>query len=269
MKITCSKRDDIIKQRDEYQADYDRRKALYDEDERRFEKAEYDQYHEVEEEIKRRLDVLQDGLNITVSSGWGRGLEVKIDNGDSPFKEGIALSWRYSAKVTEDGEVKAETGSWSGLNAITTEQLENLHATVETLEAINAIDWKELLDVATPRYSEYVTHKNPQYDKDMPKPNFDQMLFEADIEEAIGKNVLLHKPEESDYTKNYYYKVVKATPKFYKVVAIRPYVVEDAMQRGDLNLIKEHIDSEIKYARNMDKDKLRRELGRDYEMINY
>ena len=266
MKITCSKRDDIIKQRDEYQADYDRRKALYEEDERTFRRAQYDQYHEVEEEIKRRLGVLQDGLRVTVSSGWDRGLEVKIDNGDSPHEEGIALSWDYRAKITEDGEVKAETGSWSGLKAITKEQLENLHATVEVLEAINELDWKELLDVATPDYKDYMKHRNPQWDKD--KPDFNAMIFEADVEEAMSQNVLLHK-KGARGADNYYYKVISETPKNYNVVMVAPWYVENEEARQG-KTIEEVVKDYMKWSiKRIAKDKLRSDLGNDYEIVNY
>lgn len=267
MKITSSKRDDIIKQRDEYQADYDRRKALYEEDERTFRRARYDQYHEVEEEIKRRLGVLQDGLRVTVSGGWDRGLEVKIDNGDSPHEEGIALSWDYRAKITEDGEVKAETGSWSGLKAITKEQLENLHATVEVLEAINELDWKELLDVSTPDYKEYVKHSNPQWDKD--KPDFNVMLFEADVEDAIGKDVLFHRPEESSYSRNPYYKIISETPKNYNIVEIPNYFITQEDYREGQSIADFIKLRSTFYHTRISKDKLRAALGKDYEIVNY
>lgn len=261
-------REDILKQKAEYEAEFKRRADAYDAQYDKYEEARYQLFDSVKEEIERQLGTLASGnqLYINVRDAWDSNLAVHIDNGDNPHDDTKALAWKYDVELRENGEVVKETGSWSGLNGTTPEQLENLEYTVEVLKALNNIDWKNILNVVLPEYGDYVTMRNPKYDKD--KPDFDAMLFDADVKDAIGKNILFHRPEESSYSRNPYYKVVSETPKNYNVAEIYNYYVTREDYR-DGKTLEEIVDQFTKFPKRIAKDKFRAELGKNYEMISY
>lgn len=88
----------------------------------------------------------------------GPGFEVRINNGDSPHDKSKGLSWNWEVHIDKDGNIGKDSGSWSGLKAITSEQIDDLRNTVDILTKLNQIDWKnmfEMVDAAYPKYEEF------------------------------------------------------------------------------------------------------------------
>ena len=222
MKITCAKRsrEEIVRDRDAYDAKRAEIHRIHDEQEKEWDKALYEVYHSVQAQVEAQLanfDTLN--LDVYVSSGWNGGLEIRVQsNQHNVHSEHKALSWEYDVSLTREGEVKRETNSWSGLNAVTEEQIGSLKQTVACLETLNSMDWTSILSTPTPDYDDYITVN--KYDVDRYRPNFEQELREAEIDEAIqnGSWIKGHGYRYYNQRADVYYKVLKATPSQYEVI---------------------------------------------------
>ena len=160
MKITCTKRDDILKRKSEYEADRSSRQSKYD--------AQYRTYLEEDgrREEKIRNDVIgaigETSLDLTVdvSGRFEHKYEIRVSDEDDKFNEDKALSWDWKVYLDKNGDVKKESSSWSGMNAVTAKNLSNLKEIVRVLEILNNIDFKMLLEeIRPPKYQDYVTEK--------------------------------------------------------------------------------------------------------------
>lgn len=95
-------------------------------------------------------------LNVMVDEWYGGpGFEVKVNNGDSPHDASKGLSWNWEIHIDKDGNIGKDSGSWSGLKAITTEQIDDLRNTVEILTQLNDLDWKTIFDMIDEKYPKY------------------------------------------------------------------------------------------------------------------
>ena len=197
MRIVASKKDDILRRRDEWKEEYDVKLAEY-----------YSQKDKYNQEYRRRAESIQQTvegflsefdlleLDVRVSSDWQGAYEVRIECDESrKFEDISALSWNYCIELDSAGEIKSTTNSWSGLKATTPEQLDSLKQTVSCIETIMNLDWKTILSVKTPNISDYVTAEYPQ-DRSR---EFDDELLHAEIEDIIGT----HKVVEYDNPKYY------------------------------------------------------------------
>lgn len=186
MKITSSRRDDIIKERDAYDSDYTAKLNQRDEEWKQYRKAEYGIMNPIAEEIKStlsRFDALE--FDVEVDRSWGDGLRCRIQcNENTKFEDDSALSWSYSATIGKDGEVKKESSSWSGLKATTPEQMNSLIQTVEALKVINDIDWTTKLGVTLPEPSEFVQTEMPNA---ADRPDFENLVLVEDLRDMIGQ----------------------------------------------------------------------------------
>lgn len=186
MKITSSRRDDIIKERDAYDSDYKTKLNQRDKEWAEYRKAEYGVMNPISEEIKSMLsqfDTLE--FDVEVDRGWGDGLRCRIQcNENTKFDDDSALSWSYSATIGRDGEVKKESSSWSGLKATTPEQMNSLIQTVEALKVINNINWATKLGVTLPEPSEFVQTEMPNA---ADRPDFENQLIAEDLRDMIGQ----------------------------------------------------------------------------------
>lgn len=240
MKITCNRRDDILKQKSEYEAKRAERQARYDEQSKRFYQAENDITSMVEDEIKHQLSRFK-ALNFYVSvdrARWGTdGLRVKVEcNENEKFDDNVALAWNYNANLNKNGEVEKETSSWSGLKATTADQLESLTQTLEALKYLNSVDWATVLNKEMPKYKDYITEEDPRYDSE--KPDFDRMLMQADLEDAIGNPNILISGEAGSSSSfrngvSVYYKILRETPKQYEVTEYYKPFVDEYMKTND------------------------------------
>lgn len=187
MIITCSKRDDILRDQKLYNEDKARRQQEYD--------AKYSEFkHERNSKLEKLRSVVKSKLSTTlpididVYSGYGELICVKVSDDKNVHDESKALSWSWQVSLTDDGEVKKDSSSWSGLRATTPNHIEQLKQILDVLTTLNDIDWKHVLDIELPDYDSYMGGMNdPRYEH--PSRNYDSELFEAELEDIVGKNI--------------------------------------------------------------------------------
>lgn len=220
MKITCSKRDDIVRQRDEFDNRRRQMKESAENDANNYRAAVNKVFREVEDAVKAKLKpVSKLPLEVNATYGLGDGLEVKVECG-GPHTDGNALAWNYRVYLNRDIDVVKETGSWSGLKAITAEEMMSLKRSVRALEILNEeINWEDLIKTAVPNYQDYMTQDYSELSKK--RPDFEGQLREVDIEEAIESGTPMHGKAVSatGYREGIpgNYTIIKETPKSYVV----------------------------------------------------
>lgn len=237
MKITASKRDDILKRKAEYEADYAARESRYNAQKDAYYAAEDSITDSIEAEVMSQLKQF-DLLEFQVSAGRNYrncGVRIRIlCNENTKFKDTVALAWSYNVSLNEEGQVLKESSSWSGLKATTVEQMESLVQTVEALKYLNSVDWAVVLNKDLSKLKDYITEDNPAYDRN--KPNFDRELLEADVEDLIGEPVLVKglASPASGYRSGVpvYYMIHKATPKQYEVSSVWVDSIDDIIQQS-------------------------------------
>ena len=217
MKIYCSRKDDILKRKAEYEkqvSDYHKR----DDESRRnyqdaYEKATKPIYDYIVSELGK-FTALQFDVDVQKKFGdCSLGVRIECDE-NRKFEDNSALSWNYEASIV-NGEIVKESSSWSGLKATNKEQMESLKQTVQALEFLNDIDWDHLINVELPKYEDYfdVDNKLPR------RPNFEQELAEAEIEDLIGANkaILIQNWDSCPYKNNVYMRIKSESPSQYSV----------------------------------------------------
>lgn len=254
MKITATRKEDILKRK----ADYDAKVAEYEADQqtrrRNYRQAEDAVTEPVREFLYNELaqfDVLDFEIDVRKNHrSWrsDNGLEVSIRCNDrDKFADTSALSWNYDCSIDEDsGEVTKESGSWSGLKATTAAQLDSLKQTVAALELLNSLDWYEILNKEMPKYSDY-------FDGGVERPervDFNKELQEAEIEDAMGQNVLIKVGGISEYGRTpVWARFIKETPTQYQIEIIDDWTKKRLEESGELK-------PGVGYTRNVRKDKI-------------
>ena len=227
MKITSSRKDDILKRKAQYEADY----AAYQERQKASDKA----YREAEDAIINPIrEYLERKLSrysalkfeIDVRRGWEiRGVDIFIRcNERNKFDEDVALAWSYDVTLNKDGTVNRKSSSWSGLSATTEAQMNSLRQTVSALEWLNDVDWADLMDVTMPDYGDYYDRN----DKRPERADFERELLEAELEELVGTDTLIkvHNWESSSYKGKYVWlKLLRETPSMYNAIIIGDWVM--------------------------------------------
>ena len=218
MKIYCSRKDDILKRKAEYEKQVSDYRAREDESRKNYR----DAFRKVAEPVYNYLvselgkfSALQFDVDVRQNKFGASGIGVRIECDENrKFEDGSALSWSYEASIVK-GRVVKESSSWSGLKATTEAQMESLKQTVQALEFLNDIDWDHLINVETPKYEDYFDEDNK-----LPKrPNFEQELAEAELEDLIGANkaILIQNWDGCPYKNNVYMRIKSESPSQYSV----------------------------------------------------
>lgn len=235
MKITASKRtieagrrEDIIKQRDKWDADFNTKQEQHEAEVRNWRIAQDDSVKSAEAYLESELgkfsaldfDITIDPTGKFVGVGGRREWAAKVDvlcNERDHFAQDKALSWNFDVYLDASGTPVKETGSWSGLQATTAQQLESLKQTLDALTFLNNVDWPTVLNIEVPKYEDYVhTHAPDRGDR----PNFEQQLMEVDLEDLVGANkfVKVENWEGSGYRGKYaWVQLVRETPAGYTI----------------------------------------------------
>lgn len=220
MKITASKRDEILKRKAEYDAKVAKYEARNAETTRAYNEAQDAVLSKVQTAVEELLAGL-DSLTVEATSRHyfgGRGAHVKVD-----CKSG-ALRWTYEASLAADGQLSTDTTSWTGLSATTPEEVDSLKQTAEALDRLVNADWATILDVETPNYKDYMDLTNIPPDPE----DFNKQLEEVTFEELIGQDKLIKvfNWEGSGYRGRYVWvKLTGQTPSFWKVNVFSDHVV--------------------------------------------
>ena len=227
MKITASKRDEILKRKAEYDEKYEKYKARKDELDERYHEAVWNITENVKSNILQLLkgyDALK--FNVEVRRGWYASnkdksvyVRIRCDSG--------ALKWEYEARLDREGKLELATNSWSGLNATTAEELESLRQTLGALYDLEKVDWESVIRRPDlPEYSDYVDPDNIRPESE----NFDAQLEEATLEELIGTDTIVkvwNWDGSGFWGKYVWVKLVGQTASFWKVHAVGSSYVED------------------------------------------
>ena len=237
-RINEDRRAEIQAARDAWEAEYNKKSTEYDNQKKQWYMALRYISKYVEDYV---LDAIGDttlNLDVRVEPLGGKfgseSYEVKISSDDSnKFDDNVALSWNYDVYLDKEGNPKKESGSWSGLKATTPEQIGSLEETLRVLKKINNIDWTYILSDANkrrPNWDNYIDVKVPSR---ADRPKFEQELKIAQIEDIMGKPILIK--GESTYDRgDSWYLVKGATPKQYKIIQLSPYSVSIHKENGDL-----------------------------------
>ena len=237
--IRSSKKDDLLKEKAAWQMKFDARKQLYDDQASKYDAARWDWKDNVEAQIRSTFSAYLDKLpdfKIYVDSGWG-GIEIRMSY-EHLHNEAFSLNWDYTIKLKDNGDIVKESSSWSGLKAVTAEQIDDLMNSVNFLKALVDFDWAPLLEKAKnvePKYKQYVGVRDPRYDDEYKDPGYDRMIKEAELEDAVGSDIWL-KGKGS----NRWFKIVSQTDKFYKVASVddwsiihgSPYAIEKVTEEN-------------------------------------
>lgn len=225
MKITCNRRDDILKRKQEYESDRAKRQAKYDEEYKAWRDEDYSRGQSLKKAVIRAIGSTTLDLTIDVSMSFGNGYRVRVSDEDNKFDDDKALSWTWEVSLDKNGDLKKESSSWSGMNAVSAANLSNLKEIVRVLEILNNIDFKTMLHrVTPPEPNDYITGPNPKYET---APNFDEELMEVDVEECIGTRKGILGTYSKYYRGDVYHFIMKQTPSSYTVWDIPAYYVEN------------------------------------------
>lgn len=237
MKITSNKKEDILKRKAEYEAEQALKQKEYDEQYDKWEQAReavFDPVKKELEELFAKYPLLD--ADITVEDGrFGEdSLRVRISCNEIN-KSDSALSWSYDAYFNK-GELIRETNSWSGMTAVTKDQVAELEQCVGVLKELVDLDWDGLLKRDLPKYSDYITVSDPKYG---PKPDFNKELQEAEIEDIIGERKLIEvkpfsgswysDPNKSRWANNVFIGIIKDSGSQYTIIECP----KSAYERGE------------------------------------
>lgn len=230
--VTASKRDEILQRKADWEADYNTRKASYDDQYRKFRTADQSESDRLAEAVKDAIGDTTLDIDIDVTNNFNNGYKVQISDENDMFNDSKALSWSYSVRLDKDNNVVKETSSWSGLKATTIENLENLKEIVRVLERLNKIDWQSLIStIRPPEYTDYVTVKDPRYED---RPDFDSELREADLEDMVGTSTGIV-CEDSKYYRGLVYRfITKVNPSSYRVFDVPQYYADKGMTYDEI-----------------------------------
>ena len=229
--VKANKADDLRKEKQQWQMRYDARKQLYEDQEANYRHAEWNWQDNIVNLIKQQFSSYIEKLpflDITVDYGW-RNIEVRFKYADWINKEDrdkVSLRWSYEISLSEEGEVKRETNSWSGFEAVTPQQVDDLMNSANFLKAIVDFDWAPLLNEAKetrPKYSQYIGIRDPRNDDNFRDPGYDKMIREAELEESIGKDIWIRGDKGRSW-----YKIISATPKFYNIAKVDDWTIRNS-----------------------------------------
>lgn len=219
MKIYAARRDEILKQKAEYQASRKEAQARYD--------RQYSEYTDAIEAQARKIssylehefekfnlldfDIYVDPRSVIDEETGKRGrlYGVRIECNDRRIHDDTsALSWTYKVQLLPNGKTERESSSWSGLNATTEENIESLSQTLDALKFLLNVDWAGLLNLKVPEYDDYIT-EHLGLDQ---SPKFDFMLLEDELIDAAGTDKGF-KGYNKDTKNPGWYVITKVTPK--------------------------------------------------------
>lgn len=256
--VVASKLDDVIRQEQEFDAKLAPYQKKYDDQMTAYRKASRAVDHEIEDAILRAIGPTSLDLSVRVDPRYNSGeYEVRIEADSNHSDPRRALFWNWSAKL-DNGELSYDSGSWSGLKAVTPEQLDDLEESVRVLRTLLHIDWEILLrrNPDELAYDRWIDKENSSqlYALKGQRPNFSQMKEEAKIADLIGTNKIIKVrglPDDNYHGGYYngYLKLISESPSAYNVMFIPSYEV-DFFKEGRKSLadVLDHYTSRKKKA---------------------
>lgn len=218
MRIRANRVDDIRRAKEEYEAGRAGRQAEYDRQQQAYRDDERWSAALVEDAIRSQLGTVGlEAFFINVQPSWNKGWEVRVGQENHTSARTIdALSWDMSVSLDSDGSVQRATNSWSGMNAVTQDQINELQEIVRVLGELNSMDWSTILNMSKSNYSDFVTMADPKHEQ---HPDFDAEMLDAQLDELVGANQAVHGTavEATGYRSGVavWYQIISQTPAMY------------------------------------------------------
>lgn len=253
MKISASRRDDILRSREEYDMETKRLEELEKKNHSKWNADLFQQAKNIEKRIAETIGSTSLNLSVTVNpwsyyeaDSWS--VDVKGNEGGN-FSDGVALVWNWEAKMDKDGNIIKDSGSWSGLKATTPEQIDNLAESVRILKILNDIDWSEVLNAPKARWEDYIDEELLDNIRNRKKnrPDFESDMQAAQLEELIGGNVAINLKQDQYYRGDVWILPTGLTEKFIKGYIFPKYSAENHKMNADE--IREAIGEERRSSR--------------------
>lgn len=263
MKITATRREEIEKLRKEYddetQSWKDKQDALEDE----YHDKLANQQKDLEDKVSALIGSTSLDLEIRAnpygsftSKGWSVAIRA---NERKKFDGGVALSWSWDIKLDGEGNIQKDSGSWSGLKAITAEQLADLEESVRILKVLNNIDWNEILNSPKAKYEDFVNNDiwETVRDRNKNRPDFESDILSAELEDLVGTHTAVQLSDDMYWRGNVWMFVTGLTDKFVKGYIFPQYYLTNKMTA---DMIINQVGEERRVSRNKivkdSKDKL-------------
>lgn len=216
---------DIEDERDSARTRYQEQKSKQESQRKQY----YDKIDEIKQSIQSNvLDKISkvaspefmSDVFVKVDRSYLNGFEVSVAYADNkPNDKNISLKWRWSANLTKEGKVEKSSNSWSGVQATTPQNLDNLKESLEVMQVlvgINDDEWYRILNTPAPEYEDYVTQEVDKFDES----EYQDRIDEATLNKAIGTQTAfkLYDGQGQYYYKNAYVQIIRQTAKRYVVV---------------------------------------------------
>jgi hypothetical protein len=217
-------------------------KEVVDKSFERWQAATYDARKEVEKKISDMIGPTSLSLEISASSDvigkddeWVWNIHIKA-NEHNVFDEKRALSWNWNARLNPQGDVVKDSGSWSGLRAVTAEQIADLEESVRVIKILNSIDWNEFLHSNHPASTEYINEEDEVAYNELRKnrPDFETELALAHLEDLIGQNVAVKLSSDEYWRGPVWIIPTGVTDKFVKGYIFPDYFLDDGVTADSL-----------------------------------
>lgn len=240
MKITANRLDDLRKAREEYDAETKRLNDQSEANAERWRSDTYDKQEQLEKSISDMIGATTLNLEIRVDP-WGRsfgdhntwGINVRANENDK-FNDNVALAWNWEAYLDNDGNIKKDSGSWSGLKAVTPEQIADLEESVRIIKMLNNMDWETILRSPKPSYEDYVDRDLNQKlrDRKTNRPDFDKDIQAEELVSYVGTNTAVQLSSDEYYNGKVGILLTGMTDKFLKGY-IFPWSLTQEKYQGD------------------------------------
>jgi len=240
--IYASARDDLIRQRDEYDAETARYQEVQDNNTKAFRAAYKKAQQDIENLARNAIGSTSQDLEIRVDESFANSWEISIYCHERDLhSENTSLAWHIDLKLDKDGNVAKETGSWSGLRATTPEQIDDLKESVRLIETINNIDWEPILKRALVDYAAFQDSENSAKLRERTKsrPDFEKQIAESEISDIVGTNKWVKvQGSPTTYINDsgrgiYWVNIVSETPARYKALIVRDYAMQNGLESSE------------------------------------
>ena len=243
MKITAARKDEILKQRSDYDSKVKWLEDYQEDQEAKYRMADREAAKVIEKRLMDDINMYAGpiSLNLEVTarsdSNWSnRNAKDKYfrfwhiyvrANENNKFADNVALSWNWEVSLDSEGNIRKESGSWSGLKAVTPEQMNDLEESVRILKVLNGMNWDEIVNGPMVDRSEYIDPEtNSQlYKLRQERPKFEDDLLLADLDELIGGNKAVRLKKDEYYRGTVYILPTGYTDKFVKGYIFPAYKV--------------------------------------------
>lgn len=220
MRIISSRLDDVRLEKEEYERDYEAKKAAYDEQSAAYSRASRAILDNIQSALLQQIQA-RTSQEVRVEASrdysWKNPDESLIQVRVYAQDPGWPLRWTWYANVDPvTGEVVKDSNSYSGIEATTPEDINKLKESLSVMDyLVNDVDWNTLLHVQLPNRSDYFTMERPE------QKNFATKEKQALIEDCIGQPILVKCTVVGErYTSDQWVKFLAQSNSFYTIMTI-------------------------------------------------